>query len=121
MSRVHLSKLREIHKYLIKRELCIAKSWENFWNLRLDTTQQCVNFLIPPKRGTPVNWECVLRTFGTANWKLNFVPASAKATAGKPSAEEENRGREIEFFCGRNVRKSWFFDIYIQGSKKVQL
>ncbi len=29
---------------------------------------------------------------------LNFVPASAKATAGKPSAEEENRGTRLSFF-----------------------
>jgi hypothetical protein len=30
--------------------------------------------------------------------ELSFVPAFAKATASKPVAEEENSGREIEFF-----------------------
>ena len=27
----------------------------------------------------------------------------------------------LSFFVVSNVRKSWFFDIYIQGSKKIQL
>jgi len=37
------------------------------------------------------------------------------------AAGRDYRRREIEFFCRLNVRQSWFFDIYIQGSKKVQL
>jgi hypothetical protein len=28
---------------------------------------------------------------------------------------------KIEFFFASNVRNGWFFDIYIQGSKKIQL
>jgi hypothetical protein len=28
---------------------------------------------------------------------------------------------KIEFFLYSNVRNGWFFDIYIQGSKKIQL
>jgi hypothetical protein len=27
----------------------------------------------------------------------------------------------LSFFVVSNVRKGWFFDIYIQGSKKIQL
>ena len=27
----------------------------------------------------------------------------------------------LSFFVVLNVRKGWFFDIYIQGSKKIQL
>ena len=27
----------------------------------------------------------------------------------------------LSFFVVSNVRKDWFFDIYIQGSKKIQL
>ena len=50
--RVHLlSKLHEICKDLTERELSGAKSWKKFRNLRLDTTRQCVNFLIPPNAG----------------------------------------------------------------------
>ncbi len=30
-------------------------------------------------------------------------------------------GFEIEFFCRRMRVNGWFFDIYIQGSKKIQL
>jgi hypothetical protein len=90
-----------------------------FWN-DVDRFAICANLQTPLEAGTPLNWECVLRT-GTANWKLNFVPASAKATAGKPLAKEENRGSRLSFFVLRNVRECWFFDIYIQGSKKVQL
>jgi hypothetical protein len=49
---------------------------------------------------------------------LNFVPATKKT-------ETRHRGQgcdfcrhEIELFCAQNVLTGWFFDIYIQGSKK---
>jgi len=46
---------------------------------------------------------------------LNFVPAMI-------FGNEIYRRREIEFFCRlKCVKNGWFFDIYIQGSKKVQL
>ena len=53
---------------------------------------------------------------------LNFVPATIYGNVVVV-------GGEIEFFVVLNVREwftpknfgGWFFDIYIQGSKKVQL
>ena len=45
--------------------------------------------------------------------KINGNPPEA----GKLSFESEHK---VEFFCAENV-EGWFFDIYIQGSKKVQL
>ena len=30
-------------------------------------------------------------------------------------------GNRIEFFCRLECTEGWFFDIYIQGSKKIQL
>jgi len=59
-------------------------------------------------------WDCKLG--------LNFVPAWLSET-------KIIVGVEIEFFCRLNARewftpkkfRGWFFDIYIQGSKKVQL
>ncbi len=53
--------------------------------------------------------------------ELNFVPASAKATAASRRPERRIGGTRLSFFVTQNGRKSWFFDIYIQGSKKVQL
>ena len=51
---------------------------------------------------------------------LNFVPATKTETRHGGQGCDFCR-HEIEFFCGENVLNSWFFDIYIQGSKKVQL
>ena len=60
--------------------------------------------------------ECVLRTFGTANW-LNFVPL-ALGSLSEPRAI----AIKIEFFLWSEMYVNrWFFDIYIQGSKKIQL
>ena len=91
--RVHLlSKLRKICKELTEERLSEAKSWKKFGIYGLTPLDSA---LISKSRQTrdSFNWECVLRTFGTANWKLNFVPASAKATVGKPSAGEGESGR----------------------------
>jgi hypothetical protein len=30
-------------------------------------------------------------------------------------------GMRLSFFVDQNVMNGWFFDIYIQGSKKIQL
>ena len=39
--------------------------------------------------------------------------------APKPLAKAERRSEsKIEFFLASSVRNGWFFDIYIQGSKK---
>ncbi|PYJ48696.1 MAG: hypothetical protein DME69_02395 [Verrucomicrobia bacterium] len=56
--------------------------------------------------GSTYIWDCKLET--------QFCP-------GMIFGNVNYRRHEIEFFCRLNVRKSWFFDIYIQGSKKVQL
>jgi len=63
---------------------------------------------------------------------LNFVPATKTETRFRQTMARQAliviAGLEIEFFCRLNVRRvypeefrGWFFDIYIQGSKKVQL
>jgi hypothetical protein len=42
--------------------------------------------------------------------------------APKPLAKaEKDRKTRLSFFVASNVRNGWFFDIYIQGSKKIQL
>ena len=74
-----------------------------------------INFLIPLMRGTPL----IRRSFYVhlgLQIGLNFVPATI---LGKPWIE--GRGDKIEFFCRLKWTSGWFFDIYIQGSKKVQL
>jgi hypothetical protein len=91
----------------------------NFWEksgLQVDVGNFRLNMLIPAEAGTPLIKEFVLRTFGTANW-TQFCPGSDAP---------ENRGSmvgetELSFFVAWNGREGWFFDIYIQGSKKVQL
>jgi len=60
--------------------------------------------------------ECVLRTLGTANW-LNFVPVYRAVALAKA----EKSDARLSFFVVWNVRERLFFDIYIQGSKKIQL
>jgi hypothetical protein len=47
---------------------------------------------------------------------LNFVPATKTEPA--TAAGCDFCRREIELFRGQNVVNCWFFDIYIQGSKK---
>src|SRR5438477_12223719 len=74
-----------------------------------------VNFFIPLKRGPPLTRSSFYVHLGL-QIGLNFVPATIP---GKPRIE--GRGDRIEFFCRLNGREGWFFDIYIQGSKKVQL
>ncbi len=48
---------------------------------------------------------------------LNFVPATKTVIRPRRLSCDFCR-HEIEFFCGQNVINGWFFDIYIQGSKK---
>ena len=48
---------------------------------------------------------------------LNFVPAM-KTEARKVGRSCDFCRHEIEFFLWSNVTNGWFFDIYIQGSKK---
>ena len=68
--------------------------------------------MCPARRGTPLIKEFVLRTFGTANWTQFCPDLISPAKAGRFESEAE-----LSFFCP-NVREDWFFDIYIQGSKK---
>jgi hypothetical protein len=96
--RVHLlSKLREICKELTERELSGAKSWKNFGIYGLTPPDSA---LVSEPRQTRDS--CKLGVCSTYIWdcklEAQFCPRLAKATAGKPPAEEENRGREIEFF-----------------------
>ena len=60
-------------------------------------------------------WSAFYVHFGTANW-LNFVPLNRRSLA-KAGPKRSKLG----FFVVWNVRNGWFFDIYIQGSKKIQL
>ena len=63
--------------------------------------------------------ECVLRTFWDCKLELNFVPVH-RAVAFDEGGQRI--GNKIEFFLSsENVVNGWFFDIYIQGSKKIQL
>jgi hypothetical protein len=79
----------------------------------------CIRFLLVcwfRKMRDSFTLECVLRTLGTANW-LNFVPVY-RAVAWAKADRSDTR---LSFFVVWNVRERWFFDIYIQGSKKIQL
>jgi len=50
---------------------------------------------------------------------LNFVPVLSRRCIGEGG---EKIGSKIEFFCRpKSAFNCWFFDIYIQGSKKIQL
>jgi hypothetical protein len=51
---------------------------------------------------------------------LNFVPATKTETRDGGQAVIFV-GMRLSFFCDENVLNGWFFDIYIQGSKKIQL
>jgi hypothetical protein len=48
---------------------------------------------------------------------LNFVPATKTETRHGRQAVIFV-GTRLSFFCAQNVVNCWFFDIYIQGSKK---
>jgi hypothetical protein len=48
---------------------------------------------------------------------LNFVPATKTETRHGGQAVIFV-GTRLSFFCAQNVVNCWFFDIYIQGSKK---
>ena len=54
--------------------------------------------------------ECVLRTF----WDCKLGSILSRQLKRK----RDFCRHEIEFFCDENVLNGWFFDIYIQGSKK---
>jgi hypothetical protein len=73
-------------------------------------------FTNPAGSGAPLIKEFVLRTFGTANW-TQFCPGNENGNPPRRAGCDFCR-REIEFFCDENVLNGWFFDIYIQGSKK---
>ena len=95
----------------MKEDAAEEKNRENPVDARLAR----VIFFIPLMRGTPL----IRRSFYVhlgLQIGLNFVPATIP---GRPRIE--GRGDRIEFFCRLNGREGWFFDIYIQGSKKVQL
>src|SRR6266446_1216623 len=97
----------------------------------IDQSAICARLLTPLEAGSESFRGCS-RTFGTANW-TQFCPGNENGNRPSPKLR---RGRpwflpdgEIEFFlssemCGEFTPKKfrgWFFDIYIQGSKKVQL
>jgi hypothetical protein len=48
---------------------------------------------------------------------LNFVPAT-KTETRDCGQTVSFVGMRLSFFCVQNVMNRWFFDIYIQGSKK---
>ena len=93
---------------------------ENFAKIKfcaLDDLRTGAIFFVPPKAGLFIRrkatqsvflyiWDCKL---------AQFCPAGL-LELGRRQAFKSGRG--IEFFCALNVRKRWFFDIYIQGSKK---
>jgi hypothetical protein len=65
------------------------------------------------------NLECVLRTFWDCKLELNFVPVYRAVALGEGG---QKIGNKIEFFLSSEMYvNGWFFDIYIQGSKKIQL
>jgi hypothetical protein len=74
----------------------------------------------PAEGRVPNAFGIVLRTFGTANW-TQFCPRLSAEFRQLPERREATRGMRLSFFVVWNVRECWFFDIYIQGSKKVQL
>ena len=107
-------------KSLTKRKIFPGKFSQEEKTRMVDGQPKCANLVTRTTAGTPLIGSSFYVHLGL-QIGLNFVPASAKATAAKPPAEEENRVARLSFFVALNVHGSWFFDIYIQGSKKVQL
>jgi len=91
---------------------------ENFENLidMIDATPIWSKLLIPLDAGLHYFGVCSTYILGL-QIGLNFVPATKTETRHGGRAVIFCR-REIELFRGQNVVNCWFFDIYIQGSKK---
>jgi hypothetical protein len=82
----------------------------------VDTAWECGNLFVPLEAG--------LHYFGVRSTYilglqigLNFVPATKTETRDGGHAVILS-ARDRAFFSGQNVANGWFFDIYIQGSKK---
>jgi hypothetical protein len=81
----------------------------------VDASEKCASLVTPLDSGTPLIGSSFYVHLGL-QIGLNFVPGFEFREGGKQIV----RAR-VGFFCALNVRECWFFDIYIQGSKKVQL
>jgi hypothetical protein len=96
--------------------MCRRTAFQKFRILLFDETLICDIFYIPLEAGLHY-LECVLRTFfGTANW-AQFCPGNENRNP-RWRADCDFCRHEIELFCGQKCTNGWFFDIYIQGSKK---
>jgi len=83
--------------------------------MTVDGSTDLVNLYVPQnagpefvRGGSTYIWDCKLDSI--LSRLINPAAAGPKLSGG-----------EIEFFCRLKWTPSWFFDIYIQGSKKVQL
>ena len=72
------------------------------------------NFLIPQEAG--------LLHFGVrSTYILGLQIGSILSRLTAVALAKAVQRSRLSFFVVSNVRKGWFFDIYIQGSKKIQL
>ena len=83
--------------------------------MRVDAHSFPAIFNVPREARLLHIWSAFYVRFGTANW-LNFVPLARRSFS-----EGGAKRSRLSFFVAWNVRNDWFFDIYIQGSKKIQL
>ena len=101
------------------RPAVTAKKSEKTCGKAVDDGVALAIFLTPPSAGPDVVGVVLVHLglqIGT-----QFCPHLRQGCSGQAADRGEEMGREVEFFCGLNVQKRWFFDIYIQGSKKIQL
>ena len=90
-----LARLRQENRFVASEPL---KFIQKFLLRALDDLAGSITLLVPLERGflelgirSTYIWDCKL--------KLNFVPTSTKAAAGKPVALRRIPGRRVEFFC----------------------
>ena len=81
----------------------------------VDTAWECGNLFVPLEAG--------LHYFGVRSTYilgLQIGSILSRQQKRKPAmaAGRDFVGTRSSFFCGQNVVNGWFFDIYIQGSKK---
>ena len=92
---------------------------EKIYLYGIDAVASWANLFVPLDAGPDVIG-VVLVHFGTANW-LNFVPTTINGNPPRWAGCDSKVGGEVEFFLPKNARGCWFFDIYIQGSKKKKI
>ena len=90
----------------------------NLKKSRLTCIRPLLVYLSRAKRDS-FTMECVLRTLWDCKLELNFVPVYRVVALSEGG---QKIGNKIEFFLSpRMYVNGWFFDIYIQGSKKTTL